>query len=66
MPLEKPCIFNRDSKCVFKGGICDQDCDRAALEEDIQSNENPDSLDKCLGKESRRFSFTRVFQSLFL
>jgi len=47
MTPENPCIFNRDSKCVFKGGHCDRDRDRARSEENIQSNEKPKALDVC-------------------
>jgi len=63
---EKPCVFNRDSKCVFEGGHCDQDCGRARSEENIQSNEKPEALDVCQGEGSRRLGFTRIFQSFFL
>jgi len=61
-----PCIFNRDSKCVFKGGPCDQDCDSARSEENIQSNEKSEALDECQGKGSRGLRLTRIFQSLLL
>lgn len=64
MTLEKPCIFNRDSKCVFKGGLCDLDCDKANDEGDPRSYEDPDILDKRLGRGSRRLTFTRVFHWL--
>ena len=61
-----PCIFNRDSKCVFKGGPCDQDCDATRSEESIQPNEKSEALDECRGKGSRGLRFTKIFQSLLL
>ena len=66
MTPEKPRIFNRDSKCAVKGGPCDQDCDSARSEENIQSNEKSEALDECQGKGSRGLRFTRIFQSLLL
>ena len=60
---EKACIFNRDSKCVFKGGLCDQDCNQATYEGDNQSSENLVTLERCLGmeKEKRFFGWIHIF-----
>ena len=64
MTSEKSCIFNRNSKCIFKGGICDQDCEKGNWQGGIRSNQ--DLLDECLGKEDRRLLFTRKVFHLFL
>jgi hypothetical protein len=63
MTSEKSCIFNRNSKCIFKGGLCDQDCDKANREGDIRSREN--LLEECLGKGDRRVALARKVFSLF-
>jgi len=61
MTSEKPCIFNRGSKCIFKGGVCDLDCDASNGEGDIQ---NPNLLNECLGKGGKLALSKRFFQSL--
>ena len=64
MPSEIICIFNRNSKCIFKGGPCDQDCDKGKWEGDIRSNEN--LLDECLERVDRKLAFPRKVFSLLL
>jgi len=57
------CIFNRNSKCVFKGGPCDQDCDNGNWQGKIRSDEN--LLEECLGKEDRKAALSRKVSNLF-
>ena len=61
---EKSRIFNRNSKCIFKGGQCDETCDdQSVYEGDNQSSENLITLERCLGmeKENRFFDWKRIF-----
>jgi hypothetical protein len=64
MASEIICIFNRNSKCIFKGGLCDRDCDKANGEGDIRSNEN--LLNECLQKGDRKLAFPRKVLHLLL
>ena len=64
MASEIICIFNRNSKCIFKGGLCDRDCDKANWEGDIRSNEN--LLNECLQKRDRKLAFSRKVFHLLL
>ncbi|HSB05362.1 MAG TPA: hypothetical protein VLK23_09215 [Thermodesulfobacteriota bacterium] len=64
MATEVSCIFNRNSKCIFKGGLCDQNCDKADREENPQSYE--DLLEKCLESEKRKLAITKKAVSLLL
>ena len=64
MASEIICIFNRNSKCIFKGGLCDQDCDKSNWEGDIRTNEN--LLDECSEKGDWRFAFGRKVANLLL
>lgn len=57
------CIFNRNSKCIFKGGLCDQDCDKTDWKGDIRSHEN--LLEECLGKENRKVALSRKVSNFF-
>ncbi len=61
MTSENPCIFNRGSRCIFKGGACDLDCDTSNGEGNIQ---NPNLLNECLGKGGKLALSKRFFQSL--
>ena len=63
MTSEMTCIFNRNSKCIFKGGLCDQDCGKATREGDIRSHEN--LLKECLEKK-RKLAFSRKVLRLLL
>jgi hypothetical protein len=58
------CIFNRNSKCIFKGGLCDLDCDKANWEGEIRSNEN--LLEECLERGDWKSAFARKAVNLFL
>lgn len=58
MTIEQTCIFNRDSKCIFKGGVCDLDCDTSNCEGNTQLAEEPDILDRYIGERKRKFNFT--------
>ena len=64
MTSEMICIFNRNSKCIFKGGACDQDCDRADREGNIRPN--GDLLNECLEKGNKKFAFSRKVFHLLL
>jgi hypothetical protein len=64
MTSESICIFKRNSKCIFKGGLCDQDCDKATWEGNIRSHEN--LLAECLGKRDRKVALSRKVLNLFL
>ena len=64
MASEIICIFKRNSKCIFKGGPCDQDCDKLNWEGDNQSHEN--LLEECLKKEDRKVTLSRKVVNLFL
>ena len=63
MTSEMICIFNRNSKCIFKGGLY-RDCDKADREGNIRSN--GDLLDECLEKGSKKFAFSRKLFHLLL
>lgn len=58
------CIFNRNSKCICKGDLCDLDCDKATREVDIRSNEN--LLEECLERRDWKFAFDRKVVNLLL
>ena len=64
MTSEIICIFNRNSKCIFKGSLCDRDCDKASWEENMGSHEH--LLAECLGKGDRKGALSRKFLSLVL
>ena len=64
MTDEIVCIFNRNSKCIFKGGPCDQDCDKVNLDSNIHSHEN--LLKECLEKRNRKLAFSRKVLHLLL
>jgi len=64
MPSEIICIFKRNSKCIFKGGPCDQDCDRSNWEWGNRSHEN--LLEEYLKKGDRKPGFSRKVANLFL
>lgn len=57
MTAETVCIFNRNSKCIFKGGICDQECDNSNWEGNNRSHEN--LLEECLEGGNRKLTFPR-------
>jgi hypothetical protein len=63
MTSEIICIFKRNSKCIFKGGPCDQDCDSGEWQENIRSNEN--LVAECLGKVDRKVVLSRKVSNLF-
>jgi hypothetical protein len=63
MTSEIICIFNRNSKCIFKGGLCDLDCDKANGEKNIRSKEN--LLDECLERRDWKSVFARKVFGLF-
>jgi len=58
------CIFKRSSRCIFKGALCDQDCDVANWEGNQRSHEN--LQDECLEGEKRKLAFPRKVVSLLL
>jgi len=64
MPNEVICIFKRNSKCIFKGGLCDQDCDKADREENHRSHEN--LLKECLEGGNWKLVFSKKALSLLL
>ena len=64
MATEVICIFKRNSKCIFKGGPCDQDCDKAGWERENRSHE--DLLKECLEKGDQKLAFSRKVVNLFL
>ncbi len=63
MPAGVICIFERHSRCIFKGGLCDQDCDRANWEGNHRSHE--DLLKECL-KGGKKVGFPKKVISLLL
>ncbi|HSB06132.1 MAG TPA: hypothetical protein VLK23_13155 [Thermodesulfobacteriota bacterium] len=63
MTTQVICIFKRNSKCIFKGELCDQDCDRGEWQGNIRSNEN--LVAECLGKEGRKVALSRKVSNLF-
>jgi hypothetical protein len=63
MKSKVTCIFKRNSKCIFKGGPCDQDCDNGNWQGNIRSNEN--LVEECLGKGDRRVALSRKVSNLF-
>jgi hypothetical protein len=64
MTSEVICIFNRNSKCIFKGGLCDQDCDRGKWAESNRSHKNLSA--ERLGKGDRKLAFTKKVANLLL
>ena len=64
MEAEIICIFKRNSRCIFKGGLCDQDCDIVNREEGNRSHE--DLLAECLNGGTRKLAFPRKVVSLLL
>ncbi len=64
MTSESICIFNRNSRCIFKGGLCDQDCGKANWEGNIRSNGN--LLDECLERGDWKSAFARKVVNLLL
>ena len=62
MAAEIICIFKRNSKCIFKGGLCDQECDKANFEGNQQSHKN--LQDECL--HGGKPAFPRKVASLLL
>jgi hypothetical protein len=62
MTSEIICIFNRNSKCIFKGGLCDQDCDRGTWEENNRSHENLSA--ERLEEGDGKLAFTRKVANL--
>ncbi len=64
MASEITCIFNRNSKCIIKGGLCDQDCDKVSREGDIRSHEN--LLEECLEKRNQKLALSRKVLHLLL
>jgi len=57
MASEIICIFKRNSKCIVKGGPCDQDCDEVNWEGESRSHKN--LLEECLKKGGRKVTFSR-------
>ena len=57
MAPEIICIFNRNSKCIFKGGLCDQDCDKVKWEGNNRAHEN--LLKECLERRDRMLALSR-------
>ena len=64
MASEITYIFKRNSKCIFKGGLCDQDCDIANWEKNPPSHEN--LLEEFLEGGGRKLAFPRRAVSLLL
>ena len=64
MATEVICIFKRNSKCIFKGGPCDQDCDKANWEGNNRSHQN--LLEECLEGGNWKLAFPRKAVSLLL
>ena len=64
MTTEITCIFNRNSKCIFKGGLCDRDCDKANFEGNERSHEN--LQEECLEGGKRKPAFPKKVASLLL
>ena len=64
MATEVICIFKRNSKCIFKGGPCDQDCDKANWEGNIRSHEN--LLEECLKGGNRKLAIPKKVVSILL
>jgi len=44
MVLSESCIFYEDSKCLLKGGACDQNCEVTQNANGIQSSDEVDTL----------------------
>ena len=44
MALSESCIFYEDSKCLLKGGSCDQDCEVTQNTKDTESSDEIDKL----------------------
>ena len=61
MAAEVICIFKRNSRCIFKGGPCDQDCDRGA---EIQPDGNSDTLEERLLGRNRKLTVSGCFNVL--
>ncbi len=64
MTSEIICIFKRNSKCIFKGGPCDQDCDKVNWEGKNRSHEH--LLEECLKKGDREVAFSRKVVNLLV
>ncbi len=64
MTTEVTCIFKRNSKCLFKGGVCDQDCDKADLGMNQRSLEN--LQEECLEGNWKPASVMKKAVSLLL
>ena len=64
MATEVICIFKRNSKCIVKAGVCDQDCDIANREGNEGSHEN--LQEECLEGGKRKLAFPRKIVSLLL
>ncbi|OGP93465.1 MAG: hypothetical protein A2156_11225 [Deltaproteobacteria bacterium RBG_16_48_10] len=64
MATEVICIFKRNSRCIFKGGFCDQDCDIANREGNQRSHEN--LLEECLEGRNGKLAFPRKAVSVLL
>ncbi len=64
MAAEVICIFKRNSRCIFKGGPCDQDCDIANREGNQQSHENLQK--ECLKGGTRKLGFPKKIVSLLV
>ena len=45
MALPESCIFYEDSKCLLKGGGCDQKCE---LTQNAKGTESSDEIDKLI------------------
>jgi len=45
MPLPESCIFREDSKCLLKGGCCDQNCD---LTQNAKGTQSSDEIEKLI------------------
>ncbi len=64
MATEVICLFKRNSKCILKGGLCDQDCDKANFEGNERSHES--LMEECLEGGKRKFAFPKKVVSLLL
>ncbi len=54
MTLRTPCKFYEDSKCILKGRYCDLNCNRLFNDEDFDSYDKTDSLNKWRMKEGEK------------
>ena len=45
MAFPKSCIFYEDSKCLLKGGACDQHCE---ITQNAKDSESSDEIDKLI------------------